>query len=85
MLGSPVVAGKYGTRNFTKPQEGATNNFGKADLQQSCRGEDGGGSVDQWEWIIQCWAGGRRADTAAAGKPRESGPVKQNWLEERYK
>lgn len=54
MLGSPVVAGEYGTRNLTKPQEGATNNLGKADAQQSCRGEGGGGSVDQWEWIIQC-------------------------------
>lgn len=52
MAGSPALAGEYGSRNLTKSQEDATNNSGKADLKQSCRGEDDGGFVAQWEWII---------------------------------
>lgn len=54
MVGSPAVAGEYGSRNLTKPQEDAAINLGKADLRQSCRREDAGGFVDQWEWIILC-------------------------------
>lgn len=54
MVRSPAVVGEYGSRNVTKPREDATNNLGKADLRQCCRGEDDAGFVDQAEWIILC-------------------------------
>lgn len=57
MVGSPAVAGEYGSRDLTKSQGDSTNNLGKADLKQSCKGEDDGGFVDQWEWIILSYPG----------------------------
>lgn len=47
-----MVEVQYGSRNLKKSQEAATNNLGKADLKKRCRGEDDGGFVAQWEWII---------------------------------
>lgn len=35
MVGSPAVAGEYGSRNLPKPQEDTTNNLGKADLSKA--------------------------------------------------